>query len=177
MKGFTLLEILIAVGILATVSTLIAQVLFTTTHVNTKSVLVSEIKQNGNHAIESMDRVIRGAVSIDTACAPGAPSTVVTDVHGDTVTFDCVSDGTAARIASVSSSGTAYLTGSGVTLSLSGGASCADSSLVFTCPAEGGLTRSVTIQFSLGQLGASANAFDTARSAFSDTVSLRNVSE
>lgn len=174
--GFTLLEILISVGILATVGTLVAQVLFTTTHVNTKSNLVADIKQNGEFALGSMERAIRGAIEIRNFCTlldESTPSAFIIDAHNNLVQFTCVSDGTAARIASVSASGTQYLTGGKVTLSNSGGPTCDDSTLTFTCPDASGIPSPITVNFTLTQLGATTSAFENARSSFQTTVNIR----
>jgi prepilin-type N-terminal cleavage/methylation domain-containing protein len=173
-KGFTLMEILISVGILATVGTLITQVLFTTMHANTKSTLLTDVKQNGEFAMESMNRMVRAADSIESTCAQGdATSTtaVIRDIGGSTITFSCVSDGSTARIASISASGTAYLTGDSVTLSRTGAKTCDDSTLTFSCPDASGT--SMTIRFSLRQLGNAPDPYTGAENSFENTVNIR----
>jgi len=175
-KGFTLIEILISIGILATVGTLVAQVLYTTTHVNTKSNLIQDLKQNGEYALGVMERSIRGATDIVNYCDISATSTtsaVIVDANDHAIQYTCVSDGTAARVASVSSSGTQYLTGGNVTLSASGGSACGDSTLVFTCPNKSGISVPITINFTLTQLGATTSAYTSAQDSFQTTVSLR----
>lgn len=174
--GFTLLEIIISVTILATVSILITQVLFTTTHVNTKSGLVQDIKQNGDFALDVMSRLVRSATAITTACPAGqtTPTLAIQTADNNTTTFTCVSDGVSARIASVSASGTYYLTGTGITVSDLGAATCDRSTLTFSCPSGVGVAGPVMIRFSLGQLGSDTNAYSTSRTSFETTVSLRN---
>lgn len=166
-KGFSLLEILIGVGILAIVSTLIVQVLFTTTHANKKTKLMSDIKQNGAFALDVMERMVRES----SAMTVTATSVEITNPDASVTTFTCRSDGKVARIASVSGTGVVeYLTGGNVTLSTSGGATCADSSLSFQSVDQSLLS----ITFSLGQSGVAGGAYESARSSFQGTVGVRN---
>lgn len=168
------MEILISVGILATVGTLITQVLFTTMHVNTKSGLLTDIKQNGEFAMTAMGRLVRSADTIETVCAVGkltSDTAIIRDREGATITFSCMSDGTTARIASTSASGTQYLTSGSVTLSASGATTCADSTLVFSCPPAG--STSMSIHFTLRQLGASPDTYTSAENVFDSTVNIR----
>ncbi len=175
--GFTLMEILISVGVLAVVSTLIAQVLFTTTRVNKKVTTLSDVKSSGEFALGVVERLIRSAIAMETVCDTGAettPSARLLGAGATTTTITCMSDGTAARIASVSATGAiSYLTDNSVTLNVTGTADCADSSLLFSCPASSGPS-AVTINFSLGQIGEGGGKFETARSSFQSSVSLRN---
>ena len=66
--GYTLLEILVAMTIIASVGILITQVFFTTTRTNTKSELLKDVKQNGDFAVESMTRMIRNSFGVDSDC-------------------------------------------------------------------------------------------------------------
>jgi len=173
-NGFTLLEILISVGVLAIVSTLIAQVLFTTTRVNKKAEILREVKGNGEFAIDVFSRLARNAVAVETVCDIGADSTpaaVFRNADNRRTTIRCWSDGTAARIASVSAD-TVYISGANLTLSASGGSSCADSSLSFSCPVESGVVTPMVIQFSLGTLAEAEN--EQVRSSFQTAVTVRN---
>jgi prepilin-type N-terminal cleavage/methylation domain-containing protein len=177
-QGFTLLEILISVGILTIVSTLMSQVLFTTTQVNKKTELLGDIKQNGNFALDVIARMGRAAQDIETSCDGGLPSALSARIrHNDNTetVFTCLSDGSAARIASVSGTGAvAYLSSGNVTLSVSGGATCSDSSLTFSCPPASGIQSEFTVSFTLGQLGVAGSAFESGKSSFQSTISVRN---
>ncbi len=173
------MEILISVGILAIVSTLLAQVLFTTTHVNKKTEILTDIKRDGNFALDIIDRMVRAASVIETPCTVGAtstPSAKIRNPDNNVTVFTCFSDGNAARIASKSAAGAVvYLTGAAITLSTSGGSSCADSSLSFSCPPASGATQNqVAVTFTLGQIGVSASPYESGRSAFNSTVRMRN---
>ena len=177
-RGFTLLEILISVGILMIVAILIVQVLFTTTHVNTKTEYLSDAKQNGNFALENINRMVRSAQTIQTSCGFGvtsASSVLLTNPDNSLTTFECLSDGTRARIASVSGNGViVYLTAGNVTLSTSGGATCDDSSLVFSCPPASGIQNSLTFSFTLGHIGVAGSTYEVGTSSFQSTVFVRN---
>lgn len=173
LRGFTLLEILVSVGILAIVVPLLAQVLFTTTHVNKKNEIITNIKQDGNFALDVIGRMVRSAKSID-VCAGG--DLQITSPDNYTTTFTCVSDGNAARIASVSASWhpTMYLTSGNLTVSSSGGSTCTDSTLVFSCAPPVGIKNQAAVTFTLGKLGVSGNAYANGSASFQSTFGMRN---
>ena len=164
--GFTFMEILVASGIIALISAVSAQVFLTSSRNAVKSDLISNIKQNGDIALEVMTRMIQSARSIS-ACT-GAPSSslaIENQDYGNT-TFGCVLDGTVTRIAS----GSAYLTTAGLTL---GGPTCAESSLTFLCTPNSGLPSSVRINFSLSQIGEPVKNYEKATVPFQSTVTVR----
>lgn len=163
-KGFTLLEIIVSVGILVIVATLMAQVLFTTAHVNKKTEILTDIKQNGNFALDVISRMVRSAKSID-VCGPHELS--ITNPDNNVTTFGC----DAGRIASESSTPTVYLSSGTLTLSSSGASDCTGNSLTFSCP----LAQSqVTVIFTLGQLGVAGSAYESGSASFQSTISMRN---
>jgi len=173
------MEILISVGILGIVVPLLAQVLFTTTRVNKKNEILTNVKQDGTFALDVVSRMVRTAKSIEVPCAQGdltATSADITDSFNNVTTLACFSDGNAARIASIS--GTTgekvYLSAGNVTLSPLGDADCSNSTLAFSCPAEGSIQTRVTITFTLGQVGLSGSTFETTSALFQSTISMRN---
>lgn len=178
-EGFTLVEILLSVGILAIVATLLAQVLFTTTHVNTKTEILTGMKEDGNFALGIMERMVRMAVSVETTCAQGevsANGARITNPDTYVTTLTCRSDGSAARIASVSGvpETIVYLSQANATLSVSGGADCTDSSLAFSCPpADGGVQSELVVTFILGKPGVAGSAYESGSAAFSGTIRTR----
>ncbi len=176
-KGFTLLEMLVSVIILAVVAILIVQVLFTTTHVNQKTKVLSDIKQNGNFTQDIIGRMVRSAQTIETSCVNGATSASVaqiTNPDDNVTTFTCLTDGNVARIASVSAGVVVYLTAGNVTVSSSGGATCDDSSLTFSCPPSSGIQDTLTVSFTLVPKGVSGSEYDMGSTTFQSTVGLRN---
>ncbi len=174
-KGFTLLELLISVTIIAGLSLLIAQSFFTTTRSNTKTEIIKDVKQNGDVGLGLMVNMIRASTQVGSLCAASgttSSSLAIKNPDGGTTTFGCVFDSGVSRIAS-SSAAIDYLTSTNVTL---GGSACADAamSLQFTCTsaASGGTT--VKITFSLSQKGTPVNLFEKGQASFQTTVGLRN---
>jgi prepilin-type N-terminal cleavage/methylation domain-containing protein len=171
-KGFTLMEIIISVGILAIVATLLSQVLFTTAHVNNKTEILTDIKQDGNFALDVIGRMVRSAKSID-ACNAGTLQ--ITNPDNNKTTFKCATGGNAARIASDSGSpNPPYLTGGNVTLSSAGDNNCILSSLAFSCAPAVGNKNQVTVTFTLGPVGGSGSVYESGSAAFSSTIRMRN---
>ncbi len=173
-NGFTLLEILVAIGVIALMGTLIAQVFFTTTRSNTKTEVQKNVKQNGDFAIEVMGRMIRGARTMATNCSAAGTTTTsiaITNQDGGTTTFGCLLDGTVTRIASTSAGRTDYLTDQNLTI---GGAACTGASLQFVCTAPSDQPSTVAITFQLSQKGTPADQFEKASASFQTTVAIRN---
>ena len=176
--GFTLLEILIALGVISLLGVVIVQVFFTTTRSNTKTEIVKDVKQQADYAVGTMTRFIQnsraisqanGAVCLSTGSS--VSSILVTSPDGNQTTFGCLADSGVQRLASVSASGSEYLTGSSYTL---GGTSCADTTLSFVCSTIPGTSSSVKIGFSLSQKGSPQSLYEKASTSIETTVSLRN---
>ena len=89
--GFTLLEILVSISIIAFLLVIISQSFITTTKSNTKTELLNNIKQNGDYAMEVITRLIRSAKGVPDsyACDGTTPqrTLVVTDLDDKTITF------------------------------------------------------------------------------------------
>jgi len=175
-RGFTLIEIIVSVGIIAFISVVIAQTFFTTTRVNTKTELINDIKQNGDFALEYMIRAIRSAQQVTSVCdtAPGSSGSALTVLNSDNTssTFSSLVDGTVTRL--VENPGSSYLTSNNLTLS---DTACPGTpSLQFICtssPAQPPHV-DVTIRFCLSQKGAPQGSFERAGQAFQTSVTLRN---
>jgi len=60
-RGFTLIEMLVVVGLLGLVMTVTVQLLLFNLKVNKKSQSLSKIKQSGDYALSSMTRMLRNA--------------------------------------------------------------------------------------------------------------------
>lgn len=172
--GFTLLEVLVAVGVVGVASVLIAQVFFATTRSNTKTELLKNVKQNGDFAVGVVNRLIRNATAITTACSTTGTTTTtisLTNPDGNTTTLGCLLDGAVTRIASVSATATDYLTDSALTL---GGSACNGSSLSFVCTTPSGQPTTVTVSFTLSQKGTPVAQFEKSSASFQTTVAIRN---
>ncbi len=176
-EGFTLLEMVVSLAIIAIVSLVLSQVFISTLRTNTKTEILKDMKQNGDLALETMVRMIQNAKSVSTTCnVAGTSSSAVTIVNEDSgeTTFTCLLDGTVTRLASTSAEGNIYLTSDNVTL---GGATCAASTLLFTCFGSAGVPSSITVSFQLAQSGTAAQAFESSSESFQTTATMRNISE
>lgn len=174
--GFTLLEVLISVGIIAGLSILIAQSFFTTTRSNTKTEILKEVKQNGDFAISIMTNMIRNSIQVTSPCLSSgttASSLSIKNPDGGITTFGCRSDGSVTQIASVSASATEYLTGGVITL---GAPLCTDAamSLAFTCSSQSSGGSTVKISFSLSQKGTPPALFERGQTSFQTSITTRN---
>ncbi len=173
-QGFTLLEIIVAMGIIGLLSVVMTQTLFTTTRSNTKTEVLKDVKQNGDFSLDVMSRMIRSAKSVSSACSPlGSETTSLTIVNLDQgqTTFGCIVGDGVTRVASVSSSRTDYLTSGNMT---AGGTSCAGSTLMFICTQKPGLSANVVIRLTLAQKGTPVEKFAKASASFETAVTLRN---
>lgn len=173
--GFTLIEVLVSIGIIAGIAAVVSQVFFATTRSNTKTEILKETKQQGEFAMEVMGRMIRSSRTITNTCSSGGTtmqSITVVAVDGGTTTFGCVEGGGVTRIASTSAQRTEYLTSTNVTL---GGTDCTGDSLAFTCWSASGVPSEVQIGFRLAQKGTPVDQFETAATPFQTTVIARNV--
>lgn len=174
--GFTLLEILVSIGILAIISILLSQTFISVTRTNSKGEISREIKQNGDSAIGIMTRLIQNSLTVSSACdAAGTSANTLTIVNpdGGSSIFSCDAAGSGVtRLASASGETPTtlqYLTSPDVTL----GDDCA-TALNFTCTTLPDETKSVKISFNLSQLGSIQGTYEKATAAFTTTVNLRN---
>lgn len=175
--GFTLLELVVSVAIVAIISVVLSQVFLVTLRTNAKTEISKDLKQNGDLALESMVRMIQKARRVTSPCAgTGTVSqslTIINDDGGQT-TYECVLDGGSTRLASTSAQRTEYLTSTNVTM---GGSQCSSSSFSILCAGGAGVPASVTIVFQLSSSGISDAAFEQANESFQTTATVRNSSE
>jgi prepilin-type N-terminal cleavage/methylation domain-containing protein len=186
-KGFTLLEILVSITIISVIMIVIVQVFLTTTRVNTKTEILKDIKQNGDFAMETIERMTRYATNISCSSGDGIPSQSLTITNADTgtSTFGCALDvgipPQYTQIASQSAMGaltsTQYLTSTDISLAkdISGNAVCGTPQLSFVCTRQAGVSTEVKITFTLQSKSSSPDRRDQAPSTvFQSTVTLRN---
>lgn len=170
-KGFTLIEVLVSVGIIAIVGAVIAQSFFTMVRTNVKTELLNTMKQNGDFSLNVMSRMIRNANAVTTTCASTGTTTSslsLLNTDGKSTQFRCQMDGSVARVASVSGTKTEYLTGRNVTL----GIDCTNA-LTFVCTSSASQRTQVQILFRLSQLGTPIDQFEKGSTQFQTTVVTR----
>lgn len=162
-SGYTLLELLVVVVILGIIAVGSTSLFLASLRGGGKVQVMTEVKQNGQQAMNAMEQMIRNSLSVTSTC-DGLASDDIRLVARDSqaLTFECLDVGVGenGRVASNS----ARLTSSRVVVT-----SCS-----FTCssnPARGPL---VTIDFTLRQAGASEGASDRATANFSTSVGVRS---
>lgn len=174
-RGFTLIELVVAVAIIAGLGVVLVQVLFTTTRSSTKVERLTDVKQGGEYALNLIERMTRNARSLTAVCssdgAVPTSSVAITSPDGNETTFTCALDNGVTRIASVSAFGTQYLTSSSVTL---GGDSCQSDTLAFYCTSIADTPKSVKVTFQLSQKGTPLDQFEKASTAFQTSISIRS---
>lgn len=175
--GFTLLEMVVSIAIVALVAVVLSQIFLVTLRTNAKTEISKDMKQNGELALESMVRMIQRAKAITSTCVSTgttSQSLQITNDDNGVTTLECLVDGNAVRLASSSANGTEYLTSDNVTL---GGTTCGESTLSFVCYGAAGLPASVTISFQLSKAGMSAQSFEQSSESFQTTATMRNTTE
>ncbi len=168
--GFSLIELLIAVALTATVGFVISTSFFNIMRGATKAEIIKEVKQNGEYALAIIERSVRGSQAIVSACdGLQRDSLTVQQFGGATMTFSCIFDSGAARIATQSAGVTNYLTSDTVSL----GQSC-PGSLQFTCTGSTDGSTTVAISYTLQQKNVDATVRDRASASFQTAITLRN---
>jgi prepilin-type N-terminal cleavage/methylation domain-containing protein len=166
--GFTLIEILVALGILAIIVVIVSNMFFTILKSSSKTKVLTEVKQNGNYALNVMARMIRnGRIGVG-ECGAYPDRITITNPDDGITTFHCC--GSPPMIASKSGSLTceqARLTSDKVQAS----SSC-DDFISCTQTFEGPPV--VTINFTLQQAGTASRPEEEATVNFRMTVTLRN---
>lgn len=155
-KGFTLIEIIVVVGILGIVTVMGTNLFFSILRGSTKTKILQLVKQNGDYAITVMGRMIRNARSV----SGGGSSITILNSDGMTTIFSCGEN----RIAS-----------NGASL-VSSEVKVEDCSAVFTVtPGEAGIKPAVVkINFNLSQAAVATRLEEQASVNFQTTVSSRN---
>ncbi len=186
-KGFTLLELLVSIGVLGLISAVIAQIIFTTVKMNQKTENIKEMKQTAAGAMETMVRMIQSSSDILSVCDGSAIETLdIVNPGGGQTTFKCLKDTAYGsinifRIASVGADlSQTYLTSGNVGLVKPNGyAGChvspgVDPSLWFTCSSVSGKTKSVNIYFRIRPKNISTSTWEETENLFQSTVVTRN---
>jgi len=175
--GFTLVEILVVVGILGIIAVVASTIFFTTIRSSSKTKTLTKVKENGDYALSVMERLIRDSEEVITnsdnqTCQAGMNKIKLLRLDGTTVEFACVNKGTAdGQIASNS----ARLTSSEIKVD-SCSFDCSCPAAYPNCIGEGTkfYPKTVTIKFTLSQVAATVRPEEQATVNFQTTVSTRN---
>lgn len=172
-KAFTLVELLIAMGIVVIVGSVVTATLFGVLRGSSKSTTITIVKQNGDAAMSQMAKTIRNAKTLNYIYPCGSPSSptttstlTVTAIDNTTTTFTCDSINS-----TVTTNGQTLFDTSAVALSPS--MSCAT---MFTC-SQDTISSSPVIQIrlSLTQKNQNAPVEKTSTISFQTSVEMRNV--
>lgn len=178
--GFTLIELLIVVVIFGIIGIIASNTLFALLRSATKTEILKEVKQNGEYATSVMEQRIRNAIDVVTTTYPcdASEQTGLEIINPDDThtIYSCVDVGTPVlhrlqeeMIPAIASPPPPnFLTNSSVTLP-----SCAPPDISFTCTTSG-ITKVVTINFTLSQITLAPTSAESASQTFSIQVGLRN---
>jgi len=166
MRGFTLIEVMVALAIFSLIAVLVTNMLFAILRATTKTEALKEVRQNGELALTVIEQYVRSAQSIVT-CTAGLDTISV--VNADTtVTTIAVSEdppGSGIRKIHADTNGTLLnMTGSMVTVDTT-------EDLLFNCDEA---TDLVEISFRLSHVSATTRQEERASSLFRSVVKLRN---
>ena len=169
-RGFTLIEILVVVGILGIIAVVASNVFFTTLRSSGKTKVLTTVKQNGDYALSVMERMIRDSQEVMTNsdgqyCVAGMKKIKVKKLDGTELEFVCPEEEEAGTTNSRIASNSAHLTSSEVKVD-----SCS-----FDCESKGQFyPKTVTINFTLSQSAVTSRPEEQASVNFTTTVSVRN---
>ena len=168
-KGFTLVEITIALFIIVSVGSLIVGIFFSTLRGTNKSNVLALVKQDGTAAITQMAKMIRYAKSIDVptaSCDNRALSSVIfTSYDERQTTFQCPATPNS-PIASVSGTTSVPLLDANNTAVVACSFRCYQASAV--------VPQTVTINFTLRQRSTTVDVDQSTTIPFETSVTIRN---
>lgn len=172
--AFTLIELLVVIGVFLAVAAVVGGILFSTLRGSQKSTTIDTVRENGNFALSTMTKTIRGAKSVTWARSGGGCPSPGIRASGEyldilsqdnqTISFQC---GTV-----LSPDDIGYFTSSWA--SLINTAAVKIGSCSFTCTKAEGEPPVVKIKFTLTQAGTSTFAEQTSAVDFDTSVTLRN---
>jgi len=148
---------------MGTVGVMVSNLFFQTLKGSTKAELLKIVKQEGDYAISSMERTIRNAKAVESACVSGgstASSITVTNQDDTLTSFEC-------------DVGNAKITLNGADLTSSAVVVSGCGSFI-TCTQSGSTPSIAIIRFSLSQADSSTRPEEQTSVSFQTTVSLRN---
>ena len=162
--GYTLIELVVVAGIMGIIGIVSVGLFMSTILGGGKSSALNDVRSNGDYAITQMERMIRGARKIVSACSLGMNTITIKNSDGDNTVFSVITDQGNTLIASNSG----YLTSSDVQVV---------GPIVFDCSQSSSKAPElVTIHFTLQKGDDTSSKRDFAQEDFSTTVQVRSTS-
>lgn len=174
-KGFTLIEVLVVMGIFIILTTVVLSVLITVLRGSRQSDSIILVRQNGEHAMAQMIRTMRFAASLDYPSPLGGTPPVcsssgiatqnvqVTSVNLSQTTFSCPSNFNYPNF--ISLNGTMLTNSNTVVVK-----SCS-----FVCAQQAGGPPTISISFTLLKVNSSGLPEGNSTIPFQSSVTLRNL--
>jgi prepilin-type N-terminal cleavage/methylation domain-containing protein len=167
-KGFTLIEILVSLTIIAIIGVVIVQTFLTTVRANTKAEVMREIKQNGDIAMSVITKRILAANTVITPIGT-SDSLTITDSEGvNEYTYQAEEIDGLCRISEITGVDHVAMISKSVTVH-----NC-DMDFVVNDNGDGVANR-ITVSFRLLQANSSEDVIDKATMRFQTTTVMRNV--
>jgi len=158
--GFTLIEMMVTIAIVGVVAVITTGFLFSSISGSGKAEIGKEARQNGNYALNVMQRMILNSKSV--SCPAGGKQIDVRDINDNLTEFFCDDDPDNEKFKI--SSNSADLTGDNVAVS----------GCDFSCVTFAGKPSRVSIEFSVSQKGVSSRPSESGKIDFKTEVMTRN---
>lgn len=159
-KGFTLIEMLVVIGMLAIIVVVGSTSFFNLLKGSTKTRTVNLVKQNGDYAMGVMTRMIRNARKIDSDCDSGMDEITIINPDNYPTTFSCLDNPISSNSASL----------------ISNQVKVANDNCSFNCQRTTIFEPDVvTINFTLSQAQVNVRPEEEVSIVFKTTVVLRNI--
>jgi len=178
-RGYTLIELLITIALLATIGTIMVSILFATFRSSNKSQAISDVRQNGNYAISQMSKSIAFAESFDGVSLDGRTYTTdctispspqykylqITSFDKGTTVFSCINN-PVDNVPTIASNGASLIN----TSSMSAAAQC-----YFTCfQPDASTPPTIGINFTLNKTTSGNLSENVGSVPFQTSVTVRN---
>lgn len=167
-KGYSLIELLVVITLIAILGTLTAESFILGIKAQSKSEILKEVKQNSDYIGQVVESMVRNAIDIEeTQCNTNTQTLTVRSADGNYTTFDC-STSVMASVSGEFPQPTIYLTLSNNRVSIG---SC---NFRVVCPTPPINPKYIFINFSMSQTGSELPKEQQAAYEYQNTISLRN---
>jgi prepilin-type N-terminal cleavage/methylation domain-containing protein len=172
-SGFTLVELLIVVALVAIIGLTTTQIFVMGIRSQGKSEVLKEVKQNGDYALSIIETMVRNAIDIPASCNTAYNQLQILNSDGLTTTFECLENGNISSISGLIVAPTP--TGIPLTSNKVSVFNCS-SAFRIVCPTPPLSPKYVYVNFSIRSSGSSLTPTPGSFSVleYQTTVSLRN---